>query len=333
MNRSRSFVLLALLIVLLITAVTGCITIRVPSSDSSPQDTSPSVMPQNEPVQDNLQMFVSSFVANPSSIIAGNSAKLTWNVSGAASVTIDHGIGIVPPIGEIIVSLPSTTVYKLTASNAAGSIVATTQLFVSPAPAVLPPAQIVSLPVINFFTAEPENITTGESGNLSWSVTNASSVTITPAIYRQLGSIPASGSVPVSPSVTTTYTLTATNIAGTRSETVTITVAAAPVVFQNWSGTWNTNWGEMIVTQSGDQISGTYTWDNGKIEGTITGNVFSGTWSEAPSYAPPDDAGDMELTISADFNSLTGKWRYGSSGEWDGSWEGSRIVPKTLFTH
>lgn len=91
----------------------------------------------------------------------------------------------------------------------------------------------------------------------------------------------------------------------------------------SWEGEWDSNWGKMVITQNGNIVTGTYTHDNGKISGTVSGSTFTGTWSEAPSYAPDKDAGDMELTMSADGMSFTGKWRYGSSGSW-GNWEGGK---------
>lgn len=39
----------------------------------------------------------------------------------------------------------------------------------------------------------------------------------------------------------------------------------------SWSGTWSSNWGEQVMHQSGDQVSGTYTHDQGKIVGTVSG--------------------------------------------------------------
>ena len=110
----------------------------------------------------------------------------------------------------------------------------------------------------------------------------------------------------------------------------------------DWTGTWDTNWGKMELVQTGNQVTGTasltlpqrtnltgsYKPDNGKIEGKVSGNTLIGTWSEAPSYSPPNEAGDFEFTISPDCNSFTGKWRYGSTGDWRvGDWTGSRVGP------
>jgi len=93
-----------------------------------------------------------------------------------------------------------------------------------------------------------------------------------------------------------------------------------------WGGDWKTEqWGKMYLFQEGNQVTGDYEHDNGKLVGTVSGATLKGTWSEAPSYSPPDDAGDVELTMSSGGNSFTGRWRYGSSGDWDGTWSGERI--------
>jgi ribosomal protein L13 len=81
----------------------------------------------------------------------------------------------------------------------------------------------------------------------------------------------------------------------------------------------------MTLAQNGDKVTGTYIHDDGKVVGTVSGNTLTGTWSESPSYNPPDDAGDFVLTLSADGKTITGNWRYGSNtGTWDGTWEGTR---------
>jgi hypothetical protein len=78
-------------------------------------------------------------------------------------------------------------------------------------------------PIINSFLANPLTITVGESSNLSWSVTDATTVIIDNAI----GSVALSGTTTVTPVTTTTYTLTATNSTGSVTASVTITVGLA----------------------------------------------------------------------------------------------------------
>ena len=99
-------------------------------------------------------------------------------------------------------------------------------------------------------------------------------------------------------------------------------------------GTWQSNWGEMMLSQTSDgKVTGEYTHDQGKIEGTISGNSFSGRWSEAPSYQDPNDGGLMELTFSDDCMTFTGRWKYGTTGDWkENNWSGQKIqgAPKRM---
>jgi len=91
-----------------------------------------------------------------------------------------------------------------------------------------PPA----VPIINSFSADPSTITVGESSTLSWSVTDATSVTIDNGI----GTVALSGTTAVSPTTTTTYTLTATNTAGSVTATTTVMVGSALTVTYDGNG-------------------------------------------------------------------------------------------------
>ena len=44
--------------------------------------------------------IVAEFNADPNIIAVGKLSNLHWDVSGATSVTIDQGIGAVPPVGD-----------------------------------------------------------------------------------------------------------------------------------------------------------------------------------------------------------------------------------------
>ncbi len=148
---------------------------------------------------------------------------MSWSVSGATSITIVPGGGSVPASGSAITSPPSTITYTLMATNAAGTVTRQVTVMVAaaaPPPPTPPPS---SLPVVSF-TASPTSISAGGSSALSWNVTGVSSVTIAPGS----GALPPSGNATVSPAATTTYTLTATNAAGTVTRPVTVTVGAAP---------------------------------------------------------------------------------------------------------
>jgi hypothetical protein len=79
----------------------------------------------------------------------------------------------------------------------------------------------------------------------------------------------------------------------------------------------------MVVRQQGDAVNGTYSRQNGRITGRAGGRRLTGTWSEAPSYKEPKDAGAFELTLAADGRSFTGNYRYAGSAKWDGPWVGN----------
>jgi hypothetical protein len=68
-----------------------------------------------------------SFTANPPTVpVGGDSVKLSWNVSGATSLSISPGVGTVTPAdsGSITVFVSSATTFKLTAINSDGNVTA-----------------------------------------------------------------------------------------------------------------------------------------------------------------------------------------------------------------
>ncbi len=179
---------------------------------------------------------VNSFTATPDTIANGQSSQLAWTTTNATEVSIDQGVGVVALNGDHTVSPTMTTVYTLTAKNAAGVSV-TQQVTVTvacnsnncPMPpnmclpdqtCVTPPA-----PVINSFTATPDTIAKGQGSQLAWTTTDATEV----SIDQGVGSVAVNGNQTVSPVVTTIYTLTAKNAAGVSvTKQATVTVACNP---------------------------------------------------------------------------------------------------------
>ena len=84
----------------------------------------------------------------------------------------------------------------------------------TPEPPAIPP------PTIDSFTASPLIIARGDSSTLEWSTTNATSC----SIDQGVGSVSSSGIEFVYPEESITYTLTATNSAGTKTATVSVEV-------------------------------------------------------------------------------------------------------------
>lgn len=68
-----------------------------------------------------LAPTVDTFSASPENIKFGNKSLLTWATTGAASVSIDQGVGTVAVDGDKNVQPDDTTKYTLTATNSSGN--------------------------------------------------------------------------------------------------------------------------------------------------------------------------------------------------------------------
>ena len=95
----------------------------------------------------------------------------------------------------------------------------------TPPPAYTPPP---AAPTVTL-SANPSSINTGDSATLSWTSTNATSLTIAP----EVGTVTAEGSTKVTPSDSATYTITATGPGGTANATARVTVSTPPPPPQN----------------------------------------------------------------------------------------------------
>ena len=162
---------------------------------------------------------IRSFGASPTSINKGETSTLSWETTGATSVSINHGVGDVTNDSDKRrgVSPPSTTTYTLTATNSCGSVEAEATVEVKPPPP----------PVIEKFDADPSEICSGGCSTLNWIITGATSA----SINQGIGSVHhKKGDRSVCPPSTTTYTLTASNGTVSVSESVTVTVKKLPKI-------------------------------------------------------------------------------------------------------
>jgi hypothetical protein len=163
---------------------------------------------------------ITSFSASPATIHRGESSTLSWNVTGATSLSIDNGVGTVTgATGTKSVSPTETTTYKLTATNADGTKTMNTTVTIQLVP-----------PTIDAFTATPASIKLGDSSTLSWTVTNGTTI----SIDNGIGTVAATGTQAVSPTVNTTYTLTATNADGTVTATAPVAILPAAAFTFAW---------------------------------------------------------------------------------------------------
>jgi uncharacterized protein YkwD/chitodextrinase len=166
-------------------------------------------------------------------------------------------------------------------------------------------------PTIASFTATPSSVAAGQSTSLSWSVSGASSV----AIDNGVGDVSTVTSKTVFPSQTTTYTLTATNSAGSSVSRVTVTVTtpkdtqppSAPVLTSAVAK--NSNEVDLAWTASTDNVgvTGYQVLRSGLILITLSGTTLSyADTAAAPSttYAYSVRAFDAAGNISPASNSI-----------------------------
>jgi len=190
-------------------ATTTTYTLTVTGTTGSPATATSTVTVDGAPT-------ISSFVAQPATIFAGQSANLTGAFAGGTGVITP---GNLPATSGTAVSVSptATTTYTLTVTNGAGTaITSTATITVNPPP-----------PAITSFVAGAATITAGQSTTLTAVFTGGTAV-ITP------GNITATSgtAVTVSPATTTLYTLTLTPTGGGNplTSTLTITVNPAPTI-------------------------------------------------------------------------------------------------------
>jgi len=207
-----------------------------------------------------------------------------------------------------------------------------------------------SVPIINSFSAVPSTIRVGESSTLSWSVTDATSVTIDNAI----GSVALSGTTAVNPTTTTTYILTVTNTAGSVTTTTTVTVVSSAAVTITYNGNGNTagtvpidpsslyeygatvtvlgNTGDLTRINDGG-TSYRFTGWNTKADGSGTdqteGSTFTMGVSDVTLYAQwtpyiLSDIGPAGGHIFYDKGSYSSGWRYLEAAPSDQSASGAK---------
>ena len=91
-----------------------------------------------------------------------------------------------------------------------------------------------------------------------------------------------------------------------------------------WAGSWSTEFGPLTLTQTGTKVEGSYTHDSGHVVGTVSGNVFTGRWDEAPTRTGPSDAGAVIFTLQSGGKSFTGRWSYdGDPATFFTTWNGT----------
>jgi len=105
---------------------------------------------------------IASFAADPGATAPGRSVTLSWQVTGAASLTLVPGNVDLTGLPSYDVVLDATTTFTLIAENAAGNATKVVQVPVGPAPTV-----------VSFTSAAGNPLNPGMATTLSWSVEGA----------------------------------------------------------------------------------------------------------------------------------------------------------------
>ncbi len=89
--------------------------------------------------------------------------------------------------------------------------------------------------------------------------------------------------------------------------------ASRPLV--DVSGRWNSSEGELVLEQDGTFVRGTYGTRDGRISGTLDGNVLTGSWSESGggSRCAPDASGRTrrgQLRLVFEGSAFHGGWTW-----------------------
>jgi len=87
---------------------------------------------------------------------------------------------------------------------------------------------------------------------------------------------------------------------------------------QNTSGVYSTDFKEMTLSQSGNNVTGTYKHNNGRVEGTLNGRTLTGLWSQ------DNGKGKFVFEFNSDFSEYTGKWGYNDAAP-SAKWNGTRL--------
>lgn len=108
--------------------------------------------------------------------------------------------------------------------------------------------------------------------------------------------------------------------------------APAPAPNDDFAGEWESTFGRLKLTGSGDRLQGTYEFCAGALSGTTRGNRLEGTWKEdtsactdSVSAARPIAEGTFSFTLDTEGDAFTGYYETRGSPERN-KWNGTRVA-------
>ncbi len=186
---------------------------------------------------------ITSFTASKSTDVLFNEMiDLSWEAVGAEGIEIrDADMNLITSsdmnTGSVSVAITADTTFTLVVSNAAGSV--SQDLSVT----------MLTPPTITSFTgSETTDIAVGTNIDLSWETVGAESIEIRDADMNLItSSTMNTGSASVTVTADTTFTLSATNPAGSVSQDVVVTVLVVPSIVSFTADTTSTYSGQAVV--------------------------------------------------------------------------------------
>jgi hypothetical protein len=86
----------------------------------------------------------------------------------------------------------------------------------------------------------------------------------------------------------------------------------------DFAGAWDTDFNRMQLSQSGNTVTGTYKYLDGRIEATQSGKTLRGRWIQNNAQ------GGFVFTLSPDGRSFSGTWGKNEAESGSGGWSGKR---------
>ena len=179
--------------------------------------------------------IITAFTSSASTITLGDSVDLTADFTGGVLASINPLFRPVKANVATTVTPTKTTNYTLLVTNAAGTA-ATRSVVVT----------VVAVPTIAAFTSTSTTVNLGDSVKLTPFFTNGKA-----SVDNGVGTVESKLSIAVTPKATTTYTLTVTNDAGTKStSSIKVEVVLAPTIKSLASSSATITEGENITLRS-----------------------------------------------------------------------------------
>ena len=82
------------------------------------------------------------------------------------------------------------------------------------------------------------------------------------------------------------------------------------------TGVFSTDFNDMVFSWDGNKVTGTYDFQNGRIEGTLNGHTLTGRWTQN------NGKGRFVFEFNKDFTAFTGKWNYNDNEPNKTGWNG-----------